>query len=145
MANEVRGLIEGDFDEAGRPRLDVAHGAWVEIPVEAIRSGSRLADVEMRRRAEARHFPTIRFEVSRAWAVDGTERLRAALAVTAHGRTRPIEEDFVLRLDGELLVVEGEHTFDMRDFGVSPPRIFTLEVDPKVRVRLRLVAEEEGR
>jgi hypothetical protein len=31
----------------------------------------------------------------------------------------------------------------MRDFGVNPPRILTLKVDPAVRVRVRLVADEE--
>jgi YceI-like protein len=143
QSHDVRGLIEGEFDEAGRPLLDRPHRAWVEIPVETIRSGSRINDLEMQRRADVRRYPVIRFEVDRAWSVDGTDRLRAALAVTARGRTRSIEEDFSVHVDGRELVVAGEHRFDMRDFGMNPPRILTLKVDPQVRVRLRLVAEEE--
>lgn len=141
-ATDVSGVIEGDFD-GGMPRFDQPHGGWVEVPVEAIRSGNRLTELEMQRRADVRRYPTIRFEVSRAWAMDGGERYRAAVSVTAHGRTRAFEEDFRFRRDGGRLVLDGQHVFDMRDFGVNPPRILTLRVEPQVRVSVRLVAEEE--
>ncbi len=143
MATELMGVIEGEFDSEGRPRLDQAHSGWVEVPVEAIRSGNRLTDIEMQRRGEARRYPTIRFEVGRAWHVDGLDRYRAAVKVTAHGRTQSFEADFRFWRDGRRLVLDGRHTFDMRDFGVNPPRILTLKVDSLVRVSVRLVADEE--
>ena len=143
-ATELSGMIEGEFGEDGRPLLDRPHRGWVEIPVVAIRSGNRINELEMQRRADVRQYPTIRFEVTRAWPVDGgTDRYRAAVSVTAHGRSQSVEEDFSLRRDGRRLVLEGRHTFDMRDFGVNPPRILTLKVDPQVKVDVRLVAEEE--
>jgi polyisoprenoid-binding protein YceI len=143
-ASELRGEVRGEFDADGRPRLDQPHGGWVEIPVQAIRSGSRLNDMEMQRRADARRHPTIRFEVTRVWPVDGSaDRYRAAIDVSARGQTRRIEEDFVMKRNGSRLELEGEHTFDMRDFGVNPPRILTLKVEPEVKVRVRLVAEEQ--
>lgn len=143
-ATELSGVIEGEFGEDGRPLLDRPHQGWVEIPVTAIRSGNRINDLEMQRRADVRRYPTIRFEISRAWPVDGAAgRFRAAIDITAHGRTQSIEEDFGVRRDGRRLVLEGRHTFDMRDFGVNPPRIFTLRVEPQVKVDVRLVAEEE--
>ncbi len=143
-ATEVSGEIEGEFDGDGRPLLDRPHHGWVEVPVRAIRSGNRLTEMEMQRRADVRRYPTIRFEVARAWSLDGGDRYRAALSVTARGRTRSFEEDFRMRRDGRRLVLEGQHTFDMRDFGVDPPRILTLRVEPEVRVRVRLVADEEA-
>ena len=142
-ATALKGVIECDLDGDGRPRLDRPHRGWVEVPVEAIRSGSRLTEIEMQRRAEARSYPTIRFEVSRAWPVNGPDRYRAAISVTAHGRTQAVEEDFRLWHDAGRLVLDGRHTLDMRDFGVNPPRILTFRVDPRVRVSVRLVAEEE--
>lgn len=142
-ATRLSGEIEADFDGDGRPLLDRPYRGWVEVPVDAIRSGNRITEMEMQRRADARRYPTIRFEVGRAWRVDGTDRYRAALTVTAHGRTQSIEEDFSLRREGRRLVLEGRHTFDMRDFGVNPPRILTLKVEPEVKVRVRLVADEE--
>ena len=142
-ATELRGVIEAEFDGDGRPLLDQAHSGWIEVPVEAIRSGNRITEIEMQRRADVRSYPNIRFELDRAWRVDGSDRYRAALSVTAHGRTHSIEEDFSLRRDGRRMILEGRHTFDMRDFGVNPPRILTLKVDPEVRVSVRLVADEE--
>jgi polyisoprenoid-binding protein YceI len=141
-ATELRGVVEGEFDGDGRPRFEQPHGGWVEVPVEAIRSGNRLTELEMQRRAEVGRYPTIRFEVSRAWAVDGADRYRAAVSVTAHGRTQVFEEDFRFRRDGGRLVLQGQHTFDMRDFGVNPPSILTLRVEPQVTVSVRLVTEQ---
>jgi len=142
-ATDVSGVVEAAFDGDGKPLLDQRHGGWVEIPVEAIRSGNRLTDLEMQRRAEVSRYPTIRFEVTRAWPVNGTDRYRAAVSVTAHGRTQAFEEDFRLQRNGGRVVLDGQHTFDMRDFGVNPPRILTLRVEPQVKVSVRLVAEEE--
>jgi polyisoprenoid-binding protein YceI len=141
--NQVSGEVRAAFDGEGNPQLDQPHGGWAEIPVESIKSGSRLQDMEMARRAEVGRYPSIRFEVEKAWLEDGSG-YRAAVSVTAHGQTRRIEEPFAFKLDGRRLVLEGEHTFDMRDFGVKPPRIFTLKVDPEVKVRVRLVADELG-
>lgn len=142
-ATELTGVVEGEFDGDGRPLLDRPHRGWIEVAVESIHSGNRLTELEMQRRADVGRFPTIRFEVSRAWPVNGSDRYRAAVSVTAHGRTQAFEEDFRVRRDGRRLVLDGQHTFDMRDFGVNPPRIFTLRVEPEVRVSVRLVAEEE--
>lgn len=142
-ATELSGEIEAEFDADGRPLLERPHRGWVEVAVEDIRSGNRLTEIEMQRRAEVRSFPTIRFEISRAWQVDGDDRYRAAMTVTAHGRSQPVEEDFSLRRSGRRLILEGRHTFDMRDFGVNPPRILALRVEPQVRVSVRLVADEE--
>ncbi len=140
---ELTGVIEGEFDCDGQPCLDQPHSGWIEVPVEAIRSGNRLTELEMQRRAEVRRYPTIRFEVGRAWHVDGSDRYRAAVKVTAHGRTQSFEEDFRFQRDGRRLILDGRHTFDMRDFGVNPPGILTFRVDPLVRVSVRLAADEE--
>jgi polyisoprenoid-binding protein YceI len=143
-ATDLRGLIEGHFDSEGRPDFELPCRGWVEIPVQAIKSGSRLNDLEMQRRAEMHRFPSIRFEVDRVWAPNGGDRYRVTLKVTAHGQTQSVHETFRLRLDGRRLVAEGYHTFDMRDFGVTPPGILTFRVMPEVKVSVRLVADEEG-
>ena len=136
---ELRGEVWGEFDSEGAPQLDRPHGGRFELPVKSIRSGNRLNDMEMQRRAEADRYPTIAFEATRAWSQDG--RYRVSVAVTARGQTRTIDEEFTLRREGRSVVLEGEHTFDMRDFGMNPPRILTLRVEPEVRVKVRVVAE----
>ena len=49
-----------------------------------------------------------------------------------------------MQVEGRRLVIEGEHTFDMRDFDVNPPNFLALKVHPEVRVRARIVAEQDG-
>jgi hypothetical protein len=109
-----------------------------------MKSGTRIQDMEMLRRLDVRRYPLIDVVVDRAWQVDGTSRFRASVQVTAHGRTRTFEEDFSLRLEGRRLVVEGEHHFDMRDFDVNPPGLLGIKVHPEVRIRARIIAEQEG-
>ncbi len=51
--------------------------------------------------------------------------------------TLAVQDDKTIRL-------EGESTFDVRDFGMDPPKMFMLKVEPEVRVRVVIVAEQEG-
>jgi hypothetical protein len=139
----LAGTIDGELDDDGIPRFDAAHGASLQVPVQSMRSGNRLQDMEMRRRLDPRRHPYIEVVVDRAWQLDGSDRYRAAFTVNAHGRTHAFEENFRMRLQGRRLIVEGEHAFDMLDFDVSPPRLLTLKVDPAVTVRARIVADRE--
>ncbi|MFZ0218405.1 MAG: YceI family protein [Candidatus Dormiibacterota bacterium] len=141
-STELEGRIEGEFDGEGVPDLTSPHGGRIQVPVDSIASGSRLNDMEMQRRAEVSKYPRIEFEVGDVTSSGNDGRYRGTIKVKAHGTTRSVEEEFTLRLDGKRLTLEGEHTFDMRDFGVQPPRIFTLKVEPEVRVKVRVVAEE---
>jgi hypothetical protein len=144
--SETRGLtgvIEGELSGEGVPRLDLKHGARLELPAESMKSGNRLQDMEMLRRLDVRRFPSIEVVVDRAWQLNGGSRFRASVRVTAHGRTRIFEEDFSLHFDGRRLVVEGEHFFDMRDFDVNPPGVLGFKVQPQVRIRARIVADQE--
>ena len=42
------------------------------------------------------------------------------------------------------LRLTGESIFDIRDFGMDPPRILMLKVEPEVGVRVEILAEREG-
>jgi polyisoprenoid-binding protein YceI len=143
-SGQLSGVIEGVLGADGKPDLQAPHGARLELPVESIRSGNRLQDMEMQRRMEARRWPAIRVTVRRVWPLDDTGRCRAQVEVGAHGRSREVEGEFSLRIDGGRATVEGEHVFDVRDFGLSPPRFLAFKVEPDVRVRVRVVAEEEA-
>jgi hypothetical protein len=139
------GTIDGELDENGVPRFELEHGARLQLAVETMKSGHRLQDMEMQRRLDVRRYPQIEVVVDRAGQADRPGRYRASVKVTAHGRTRSFDEDFSMRVEGRRLVIEGEHTFDMRDFDVNPPNFLTLKVHPEVRVRARIVAEQDGR
>ena len=95
----------------------------------------------MLRRMHARGHPSIEWRVKKVSALSGG-RCRATADVTVHGRTRSFEGEFKMSAAPGLLVVEGVHEFDMRDFGIEPPRFFWLWIEPQVRVRVKVVARQ---
>ena len=126
----------------GKIDLSVPPKARIELPVERLRSGNALQDIEMRRRVETQKYPAIIGELVKATARGQPSRYRLQGDLTFHGITRRLEADVVATLDGqEVLLVEGEYVLDVRGFGITPPRILGLQVYPEVKVRFRAVAE----
>ena len=50
----------------------------------------------------------------------------------------------ITRVDDHTLHLDGRSTFDIRDFGMEPPRILTLRVHPEVVVTVSIVARKSG-
>lgn len=138
----LEGEVEVKVDD-GRLDLSVPPRGRVELPVERLTSGNALLDHEMRRRIEARKFPTITAEVLGMTASEQPNRYHLQGDLTFHGLTRRVAAEVTATLDGDRsLIVEGEYLLDVRGFGVVPPRILGLQVYPEVKVRLRLVAQQ---
>ncbi|HEV3362696.1 MAG TPA: YceI family protein [Acidimicrobiia bacterium] len=139
----LSGSITAEFDGDGLD-LSSTPAISVELPVERLKSGNRLEDAEMMRRIDARRYPTIRGVVRdmKSQSVDGQYVVTGEL--TFHGVTQTMEGEVrVSRPDDRTLVIEGEHTFDVRDFKVEPPKILMLKVHPEVKVRIRVEAVGE--
>jgi polyisoprenoid-binding protein YceI len=137
-ATEVRGAIDVEIVEGRVARLG---GGRIEVPVATLKSGNPLEDAELQRRIDARRYPAIAGEVRSADAVDEEGRFRVEGELTFHGVTQKVAGEVQASVDGERIVVEGEHVFDVREFGIKPPRILMLRVEPDVRVNIKLVAE----
>ena len=141
----LSGTINAAFDANG---LDLSSTPQisVELPVERLKSGNRLEDAEMMRRIDARRYPTIRGIVRdmKSQGVDGRYAVTGDL--TFHGVTQTVEGEVSVSRpdDNGTLVIEGEHTFDIRDFKVDPPKILMLKVHPEVKVRIRVEAVGEN-
>ena len=113
----------------------------IELPVASLRSGNPLYDVEMHRRVDARRYPTIVGEVVSSTQLSDS-RWRLVGDLTFHGVTRQVEGEVLVQTpDPGTVVIEGEHVFDVRDFGVRPPRIGLLRVHPEVSVTISVEAE----
>lgn len=116
----------------------------VEIAASSLRSGNGMVDAELQRRLDPRTHPTIRAEVMDAVPASSAGTLRVTGTLSFHGVTRTLEvEVTVARREPDLLVVEGARTIDMRDFALPPPSFLMFRMDPRVRVRARLVAVRE--
>jgi hypothetical protein len=145
QADGLAGFVE--LGVGGEGALDLAKppSGRLSFPVSNLRSGNGLEDREMLRRIEARKFPTIEGTLAEIRADGQSGRYRVSGDVTFRGVTRRCEDfmDIEVVDPGEEIRLGGESTFDIRDFGMEPPRILMLRVEPRVAVRVEILAERE--
>ncbi|MBX7160877.1 MAG: YceI family protein [Acidimicrobiia bacterium] len=136
--------LEGWIDvEAGDGAVAAGTGlaGEVRIAVAALRSGNGLVDRETRRRIDARRHPEITGVVTGSDRVAG-DRLSLRGDLTFRGETRQVEGEVGVVVDdgGERIVLEGSQSFDVRDWGLEPPRFAMLKVHPGIDVRVHVEA-----
>jgi polyisoprenoid-binding protein YceI len=143
-ATGISGEVECELDDQGRPRLDQPYSAELTLPVAAISSGIGLQDREMRRRFDASRYPNITARLVKGEAVSVDEgRYRATATLTMHGQTREVSGEVRLTFSNGTLTAEAPTTINMKNFGIDPPRLIVLKVEPEVDVRAHIVAELE--
>lgn len=123
---------------AGEDAAGSAPGRLV-VPLGGLRSGNPLVDRETRRRLDVKRHPEIVCELTELTVLDG-DRYRAHGTITLMGRT--VEAEGEVRIDerDDGIAISGSRTFDVRDWGLEPPRLLLLKVDPDVDVRIDLRA-----
>jgi len=140
----LAGTITVELDGSGRPDLSRPYAARLRIPVETIRSGHALQDLEMHRRLDTRRHPEITVDLTEVAATAAEGVYRAVARVAVRGRAQLLDGEVEVRVDGDRLSVEGRRPIDMRSFGVEPPRLLLLRVDPEVLVRVRIAAQRQA-
>ncbi len=111
----------------------------IRIEVGRLRSGNPLVDRETRRRIDARHHPEIVGTVTAGERI-AADRLRVTGTIAFRGQVESVTGEVTVGLGGERLTVEGAATFDVRTWGLEPPRVGLLKVHPEVDVRIHVVA-----
>ena len=137
-ATGLDGFVEaawaGDaFSPEPAPRMHV------KFPVDQLRSGNAVQDREMWKIIDSKRFPRISADLRDVRAAS-SGRYAATGDVTLSGRSRRYEGEFSLSHAGDRLTIDGELSVDIRDFGLKPPNLLIVKVEPVVRVRLHLVA-----
>ena len=132
-ADGVTGTVEIASDGA-------LAGAHVEVEAERLRWGNPLLDRETRRRINVRVHPTISGDVR---AVDSTEdasmHLRGTIAFL--GVENDVDGDIAVTASSPgRIVVDGEQSFDVRDWDLKPPNLLLIRVEPVIRVRIHVEA-----
>jgi polyisoprenoid-binding protein YceI len=140
----LEGFLDVEILGGGRVNLTAPTTGKLSLAVERLSSGNPLEDRELRRRIDARRFPTIDGELGGMSATERQGRYLVRGDLTFRGVTRSYEDEMVLTTnqDGEIQLV-GESTFDIRDFGMDPPRVLMLKVEPEVRVTAHITAQRE--
>ena len=141
----LEGFVELEAADGGGIDLTRRDRAHLSLPVARLSSGNALEDRELQRRIDARRFPTIDGELT-AMAMTGIDdRYVVTGDVTFRGVTRTYGERRRSRSSiATTLRLSGRASFDIRDFGMDPPRILMFKVEPEVDVRVDIVAEKEG-
>jgi hypothetical protein len=137
---DLDGHIEATWNDDGSLAAEPAPKMHVEFLVERLRSGNSLQDREMWKVIDSKRFPRIVAELRTLTATPAPGRYAGVGDVTLAGRVRPYNGELTVAHDGSSVTIEGELAVDIRDFGIKPPSLFVMKVDPVVRVRLHLVA-----
>jgi len=140
---ELAGVIDIDSDGTG-VLTDQAPKATVEVDVGTLASGNALYDAELRRRIDARRFPSAVVELRAADRVESSDRYVLNGTLTMHGITREVSGTVTARFrEPASIVITGEHVFDIRDFDLPAPATMMLKIYPDVRVQLHLEADAD--
>jgi polyisoprenoid-binding protein YceI len=143
-ANGLDGFIEAAVD-GERIDVDNAPAAHLELDVIRLTSGNSIYDTELRRQIDARRFPRAYVDLHRARAIDrDSSTFHVSGEITLRGVTVPADGVVVADLpDRARMVVSGEETLNISDFGIPPPSLFMIKIDPEVKLRLYLEAQGE--
>jgi polyisoprenoid-binding protein YceI len=138
---ETRG-ITGWFEAGTGPdgSLDLGHpvSGELELAVERLTSGNQLYDRELRRRIDARRYPTIGGRLT-AVTGDGTPPDYVVTGeISFHGKTRTFSHGMRIVVGDEGITLAGEDVFDIREFGMKPPSMLMVRVYPEISVRVEL-------
>jgi polyisoprenoid-binding protein YceI len=144
---ETRG-ITGWFEAATRPDgsldLDQAVSGELELAVERLTSGNQLYDRELRRRIDARRFPTIAGRLTHVAPAEAHSEYVVTGDVSFHGKTRTFAHGMRIEADTHAIALTGEDVFDIREFGMKPPSMLMVRVYPEISVRVELHGVSEA-
>ena len=64
--------------------------------------------------------------------------------MTFRGVSRPHEDSMdISPVDDKTIRLTGTSSFDIRDFGMQPPKVLLLKVEPEVQVRVEIYAVKD--
>ena len=134
----ITGWFETSVRNDGSLDLDLPVSGELELAVERLTSGNQLYDHELRRRMDARRFPTISGRVAKVTAGDTHPRYLVSGDIDFHGKTRTFEHEMHIEVREEAVSLVGDYVFDIREFGMKPPSMLMIRVYPEISVRVEL-------
>jgi polyisoprenoid-binding protein YceI len=144
--SETRGMtgwFEAAFDDDGALDPTGRVDGRLELAVDRLTSGNRLYDRELRRRIDSVRYPTIVGHLTNIVADGSPPGYTVTGEVTFHGRTLIFEHEMSIEVSGSEVRLSGEDTFDIRNFGMTPPSMLMVRVYPEVHVRVELIGTTE--
>lgn len=134
----VTGWFEASLTPGRAIDLDQPVSGLLELAVERLTSGNQLYDRELRRRIDAKKYPTIAGRLTGV-APRGTHPDYVVTGeVSFHGKTLTFEHEMQIDVDADGVSLTGSSVFDIRQFGMTPPSMLMVRVYPEIAVRIEL-------
>ncbi len=137
----LEGYVELDLGPSGTVDPAGTPAGSLSLAVDRLKSGNRMEDRELQKRIDARKFPRIEGHLDQI-APNGSEAsYRVSGEVTFRGVSRRYEDRMnITPVEHRTIRLTGESSFDIRDFGMQPPKVLLLKVEPEVQVRVEIYA-----
>ena len=137
----LEGFVELTLAANGSVDLTRPAAGRVSLPVARLSTGNRMEDRELVKRIEAARYPRIEGVLERLLPAAGEHAYQASGRITFRGVTNAHDGLMTIAADADgSLRLAGHARFDVRTFGLEPPRMLMLKVDPEVDVRVEIVA-----
>jgi polyisoprenoid-binding protein YceI len=140
----LEGFVELEIEPTGGVNLADAPVGRLSLNVERLKSGNRLEDREMQKRVDARRHPLIEGVLDSVVGNGKEGHYRVGGDVTFRGVSQHHEDLMdISKVDERTIRLAGSSRFDIRDFGMEPPKVLMLKVEPVVDVRVEIFAVKD--
>ncbi len=141
----LEGFVDLELKPDGEVDLTKKPLGQLSLQVRRLSSGNVLEDRELQRRLDARRYPTIEGVIGQMGRSGDDGTYRVSGDITVRGVVRHHEDQMtIVSVDPQTIQLSGHSRFDIRDFGMEPPRLLMLKVEPEVEVRVEILAVKEG-
>jgi polyisoprenoid-binding protein YceI len=134
----ITGWFEAATRDDGALDLESPINGELELTVDRLTSGNALYDRELRRRIDAKRYPTIGGKVTGITAVGSHPRYAVRGDISFHGKVRSFEHEMDIEVRDGQVSLTGAYVFDIREFGMEPPSMLMIRVYPEISVRVEL-------
>jgi polyisoprenoid-binding protein YceI len=139
----ITGWFEANSRDDGSLDLEEPISGELQLAVEKLTSGNQLYDHELRRRMDARRYPTIEGRVTRIVADGSHPGYSVAGDIAFHGKSRSFEHSMDIEIGDDEVSLKGDYVFDIREFGMKPPSMLMIRVYPEIAVKVELYGRRE--
>ncbi len=142
--NGLEGYVDLELEPAGTVDLAKAPTGQLSLAVDRLKSGNRMEDRELQKRIEAQKFPRIDGVLDKMVRDDSDGSYRVSGDIKFRGVSQRHEDLMnISEVDDRTIRLTGSSRFDIRDFGMQPPRVLMLKVEPEVDIRVEIYAVKD--
>jgi len=141
----LEGFVDLEFGQSGELEPTYGPRGQVSLAVSRLSSGNRLEDRELQRRIDSRRFPTIDGVLGAVEHVGDDGSYKVSGDIIFRGVSQHHADLMrISRVDDQTIQLEGKSRFDIRDFGMEPPKVLMAKVEPEVDIRVEIFALKDS-